>query len=96
MANRSMASVFLIGTLFLQAGCVMLESAQEMTRQSMRIFKPRPTDYRDLTEEEGDEWSYVGKLARGNQPREKDTDWWWTKFVMSEKARAIERNLGVD
>jgi len=60
------------------------------------MFKPRQTDYRDETEEEDDEWDFVGQEARGTQTRERDPDRWWHKWFMSEKARSIERNVGID
>ena len=53
-------------------------------------------DYRDPTDEENDEWSFAGKEARGDRPRERDPDRWWRKYVMSPKARSIERNMGID
>jgi hypothetical protein len=77
-------------------GCALMESSQEATRQTFRLFKARPSDYRDTTEEEGDEWDYVGVEARGHLPRERDPDRWFKKHLQSEKARSIERNLGVD
>jgi hypothetical protein len=69
---------------------------RESARETKRIYTPRSTDYRDLSEEEGDDWAYVGEDARGSQAREQDPDPWWKKWVMSERARSIERNLGYD
>ena len=82
--------------LFLQTGCTVLEPMNEMTRQTFRLMRPNPSDYRDVTEEEDTNWEFVGQMGRGDRPREKDPDWWWGKFFMSEKARSIERNFGVD
>ena len=82
--------------LWLQTGCSVLESVNETTRQSLRLMRPNPNGYRDLTDEEDDSWEFVGQLARGDRPREQDPDPWWGKFVMSEKARSIERNFGID
>lgn len=96
MQSRLFRSAILVGCLALPSGCLMLDSAQEMSRQTLRIFKPRETDYRDMTEEKGDEFAFVGKLGRGNRPRERDPDPWFKKYLMSEKARNIEHNLGVD
>lgn len=53
-------------------------------------------DYRDPTDEENDEWAFAGKEARGDRPRERDPDRWWRKYIMSPKARSIERNMGID
>jgi hypothetical protein len=77
-------------------GCVLTDIFRESARQTKRISTPNPVDYRDETEEPGDPWAYVGEDARGNQPRELDPDPWWKRWVMSEKARSIERNLGYD
>jgi hypothetical protein len=82
--------------LFLQTGCAVLEPMNEMTRQTLRLMKPNPNDYRDPTEEEDSNWEFVGQLGRGDRLREKDTDSWWGKYIMSEKARSIERNFGID
>jgi hypothetical protein len=52
---------------------------------------------REASDEGNEDWEeQVGKDARGNRPRERDPDPWWQRYVMSEKARAIERNLGID
>ena len=96
MGNRLIVSVVLASTLSLQTGCSLFESSREFTRQSLRAFKPRPTDYRDFTEEEDDEWGFVGKEARGHRELEKDPDPWFKKYFMSEKARNIDRNLGFE
>lgn len=79
------------------SGCLLFEKVPAMTRESLRALRMRPSDYRDLTEEEDHEWDFVGTEARGNQPRETDPDPPWLRNLLtSEKARAIERNLGVD
>jgi hypothetical protein len=77
-------------------GCVLTDLVRETARQTKTLYTPRPTDYRDTTEEPSDEWAFVGEDARGNQPREVDPDPWWKQKVMSQKARDIERNLGFD
>jgi hypothetical protein len=43
-----------------------------------------------------EEWSFVGKQGRAGQPREKDPSPWFQKYLMSDKARSIEHNLGID
>ena len=93
--GKSFLFLFLCG-LFLQTGCTVLEPMNEMTRHTLRRFRLKPTDYRDPTQEKDDNWEFVGQLARGDRPREKDPDSWWGKYVMSEKARSIERNFGID
>ena len=79
----------------LLAGCMLVEQTQEFTRQSLRVFKPRPTDWDD-TQDPSDEWKWVGDETRPHYDRERDPDRWFKKYVMSEKANAIEHNLGVD
>jgi hypothetical protein len=54
-----------------------------------------PTDQSDPTEEVVDDWSFVGTEARGNQMLERDPDPWWQMNFMSDKARMIERNVGI-
>ena len=96
MGIRLTLFVILAGGLSLQSGCVVFESARRMTRESFRSLKPRATDMRDSTEEVNHNWDYVGKEARGNRPREHGPDPWFKKHFQSEKARSIERNLGID
>jgi hypothetical protein len=61
-----------------------------MTRETLRTMRPRTTDYRDPSDDPGDEWSSVGVEARGDMPMDKGGD-----PLYSPKARSIERNLGV-
>ena len=77
------------------SGCALVQPAQTFTRSSWRAFRPKPNDYRDVTDESEDQWAFVGEEARGTRPVEHDPDP-FKKFLMSEKARSIERNLGVD
>ncbi|MFQ5731870.1 MAG: hypothetical protein ACE5KM_07940 [Planctomycetaceae bacterium] len=54
-------------------------------------------DYVDDTEVVNNSWtSIAGKDGRGDKMRETDPDPLWTLNVMSEKARDVERNLGID
>ena len=46
--------------------------------------------------EEASEPFDIGVKAAGNRTNEKGADRWWRKYIMSEKARSIERKLGVD
>ena len=77
------------------SGCALLQPAKTFAHASWRAFRPKPNDYRDMTEESDDQWAFVGEEARGARPVEHDPDP-FKKFLMSEKARSIERNLGVD
>ena len=76
------------------AGCALVDAGRGLTDSTIKMFKPRPTDYRDLTEEEGDEWASVGQEARGDRPLVDENDA-LKPLIMSKKAQAIERNLGL-
>jgi hypothetical protein len=95
---RRSACLIVLGLLLAwQSGCLLMESAKEFGRHTKRQFTFRPGDYRDLTEEEADDWvGEVGREGRGDRPMEKDPDQWWRTFMMSEKARSIERNVGIE
>lgn len=96
MYSRGIVYVILCCGLLLQTGCSTMYSMHQATQQSLRAFRPKATDYRDPTEEEDHNWDYVGEIARGDRVREKEVDGFWGKYVMSEKARSIERNIGID
>ena len=96
MSKRLTGLLIILAVTGSLTGCTIFNSIPEMTRQSVRMFKPRPFDYRDTTEEDQDEWSYVGTEARGDRPLEHDPDPWFKRLFMSGKARSIERNLGYD
>lgn len=87
---------FPIVFLFALPGCMLVETTQEAWRQSARQFRFRDSDYRDTSEEVNDEWDFVGDEARQIHGVEKDPDQWYKRWFMSEKARSIERNLGID
>lgn len=95
MRRRILASLILAGTLSISTGCAVFQSAQEATWETMRAFAPRATDYRNPADEVDDEWAIVGQEGRGHRPIERDPDPWWQKYVMSAKARSIERNFGI-
>ncbi|RMG37357.1 MAG: hypothetical protein D6725_08995 [Planctomycetota bacterium] len=94
--RRLIAALLVAGSLTAASGCALVEPGKEFFRQSWRIFRPKTSDYRDTTQEEvEDGWSFVGKEARGNQPIEHENDP-FKRYLMSPKARSIERNLGID
>lgn len=76
-------------------GCGLMRSTKEVTRESMKSLKPRPTDYRDTTGETEDEWTSVGRTASSVRGTEKDNDP-VRKMILSPKALSIERNLGIE
>lgn len=82
----------------LSAGCSMLNDGKESIDATADAFTPRSHDRRDdINGVNGqtfnDEWSGVGKEGRGTEAREREWDG-LTKYTMSPKAQAIERNLG--
>jgi hypothetical protein len=79
------------------SGCGLMQPWNSMTRYTKNLFTFRGTDAYDPTEEEDAPWvSEAAQEARSGQMRERDPDQWYKKYVMSEKARSIERNLGFD
>lgn len=78
------------------SGCSVVESPRVAMRRMTRSFTPRPTDLGDGAEEDTGQWDFVGNEGRAGYEREQDPDPWFGKYFVSEKARSIERNLGVD
>ena len=79
------------------SGCGLMQPLNSMTRYTKNLFTFRGTDFIDPTEEVDDDWiTEAAQEARPDQIRERDPDQWYKKYVMSEKARSIERNLGFD
>ncbi len=78
------------------SGCSMVESPKSATRRMTRMFTPNPEDWDSEVNEDDQEWDFVGDEGRGDQSRERDPDPWFKKYLMSEKANSIERNLGID
>ncbi len=78
------------------AGCALVEAPGAAARRMTRMFTPNPTDWTDDGAEDNGEWDFVGDEGRAGYTREQDPDPWFGRYLMSEKARAIERNFGVD
>ncbi len=94
---RSRLILLLASLIGLQlAGCAMVESPRSAMRRMTRTFTPRPTDIGEDAAEDDGQWDFVGDEGRVDYDRERDPDPWWGKMFVSDKARAIERNLGVD
>ena len=94
---RSRLIMLTAGLIALQlAGCAMVESPRVAMRRLTRTFTPRPTDIGEESDEDDGEWDFVGDEGRADYDRERDPDPWFGKYIISDKARAIERNLGVD
>ena len=78
------------------SGCSMIEHPTSAIRRMKRLMTPNPTDFDEQSDEDTGEWDFVGDEGRGDQTRERDPDPWFKKWLMSEKANSIERNLGID
>ncbi|MCA9083772.1 MAG: hypothetical protein KDA81_06940 [Planctomycetaceae bacterium] len=93
---RRLQTGIVAGLLLASTGCGMFTPPREAFSQSLRMFRPNPLDGPLEPKDTPDEWGFVGKEARGDQDRERDPDRWWQNWIMSEEARNIERNLGID
>jgi hypothetical protein len=85
-----------LGGLFMGlSGCQMMDSMANYMKHTFSSTKG--TDYVSGADLEDDAWiTEAAEEARGNQPRERDPDQWYRNWFMSEKARSIERNFGID
>ncbi|MEX0728147.1 MAG: hypothetical protein WEB58_02455 [Planctomycetaceae bacterium] len=90
MRPRSLSKMFAL-TFCAVSGCAAIAETNHIM---MQAFKPKTGDYE--MGKGGDEWSDVGVEARGDQKMERDPDRWYKDYVQSEKARSIEKNLGVE
>lgn len=77
-------------------GCLLAEPWGEFWHQVKRNATPNADDRRDFTENTQEDWEFVGKEGRSDQVVEKDPDQWYRKYILSEKAREIEENLGFE
>ena len=78
-------------------GCMLAEPFQQTwfaTKQAVKsdggLGVPNPADQEDKS------WRYVAEEGRPKRPVEKDPEQWYRKYVMSEKAREVERNFGIE
>lgn len=77
-------------------GCSLMEPWGAAWHDMKRMAMPKTSDRRELTEESQEQWNFVGEEGRRGQEVEKDPDQWYRKYIMSEKARSIEENLGFE
>ncbi|MFO0976720.1 MAG: hypothetical protein U0996_10005 [Planctomycetaceae bacterium] len=97
--KRSVSQIRLVCVLLVAlfvSGCSLVESPTSAMRRVKRTFTPNPHDWDSKASDDKGEWDFVGDEGRGDQPRERDPDQWFKKYLMSDKANAIERNLGFD
>lgn len=71
-------------------GCALTGAAKD----TFAMFRPSSDDGWDPTENPDPQWDSVGVEARGGESLEYENDP-SRKYLMSNKARAIERNLGI-
>lgn len=94
---RSRLILLTVSLISLQlAGCTMVESPRVAMRRMTRAFTPKTADPGDDADEDDGQWDFVGDEGRADYDRERDPDPWFGKYIISDKARSIERNLGVD
>ena len=95
MFNRAGWLCGILAVCLCVSGCGLMNAAKDITRESLKPMKMRPNDYRDTTSETEDEWTSVGRTANTVRGVEKDEDP-FRKYMLSPKARSIERNFGIE
>ena len=88
-------------TLLLTAALIVAHSGCAAMMENSRSMWSTLTsdgDYADATEGPDDVWiQQAGDQARESHPRESASDpAWFRSLIMSDRARSIERNLGID
>jgi hypothetical protein len=80
------------------SGCTALQSVGSQTRAWLASLKPESYVNDNPQDDPGDPWiEAAGLEARADQTRESSGDPLGVRrFTMSEKARSIERNMGID
>lgn len=96
--HRHLELLTLCAALVLCSGCALMSSVQGMASQTVEALRPTSFDGWDPGSETGDPWvQQAGAEARGHRPVEKELDPLGLKKVfMSQKARDIERNMGIE
>lgn len=78
------------------SGCSTFAGPGETWRSMKEAFTIRNDNRRNSTEEKDEQWRGVADEGRRGQEVEHDVDQWYRKYFMSEKAREIERNFGIE
>ena len=94
MPKRALLLVVLLSLLSSQSGCALIEPTRNFTRQSWRLLRPKPYDYRVTAEEFDDRWSQLEREGRADRPLEDSGDP-LDRVLMSAKARSIQRGVGI-
>ena len=91
--------VLLCVSSFLLTGCNVMSEGKRTAKTAADGFAPRSRDLDSDDNRNGgeyvDPWRFVGKEGRADEQMEHESDG-LTKYMSSPKARAIERNLGID
>jgi hypothetical protein len=96
--HRPLVGLVLCLVLIASAGCAVMSTMREVTSQTVEALRPSSFDGWDPGSETSDPWiQQAGAEARGDRPVEKEYDpLGLKKYVMSDKARDIERNMGIE
>ncbi|MEZ6043703.1 MAG: hypothetical protein R3C20_24665 [Planctomycetaceae bacterium] len=82
---RSIRLGIVAGLLISSTGCLI-----------DRLAQPAEFDNEDAMDALNEDWDNVGKIGRTGRRIEKDPDPWFKQNWMSDEARSIEHNVGVD
>ncbi len=93
MASHIMRTLLFVALLFSASGC----NSSLMNHKAFDPIRPNSNDYREASDDPGSEWDFVGEEGRADQQTVvEEGDQWFKKYLMSPRARSIERNVGVD
>ncbi len=94
MSDHRFALLLIAALIMAHSGCAAI------TQNSRSMWRALRTDgnYADSTEGPDELWvQQAGDQARESHPRETATEpAWFRGLIMSDRARSIERNLGID
>ena len=94
--------LFLICCGFGVSGCGVVQATRQMAESTRKSYVPHPNGPRDDVnddnsgEDDDTEKIMLGARAASGVQSSKEPDKWWYDYVMSDEARSIERDLGVE
>ena len=94
--KRTTYLIIVAAFFFSASGCATFPSTKKTASKTSDRGDSSKADGDAEADDTGKEWDFVGREGRKDQAREKDPDPWFRKHLMSEKARSIENNLGID
>lgn len=89
-------SIIVAGLLISASGCSGFPTGKAAFMKTKKMLTPSSWENNTTADSSDEEWSFVGEEGRKGQAREKDPDPWFRNNLMSDKARSIEKNLGID